>query len=256
MLRLSTLAAICYVSIVPLGCTAKKQTTANSQSSKGVEISVDPASCVRSPHPDICIKETLYNFSHRNKKIFDYKSARTYMFQNIDSYVDAKGKRVVSSIYTPDIYSVEGQGIPTGEVNTEHVWPQSFLKSLDRSEEAISDLYHIFPVNTIINNTRSNKPFAEIPGEPKEGDWLFESTSSEFEPPEESKGIIARAMFYISIEYRLSIDEPQESVLRKWSEQYAVSPWEKTRGQKIQDLQGNSNPFIIHPEWVKLVNNF
>jgi len=56
--------------------------------------------------------------------------------------------------------------------------------------------------------------------------------------------------------YGLSIDVEQEKTLRKWSETHPVTNSEVQRADKIKSVQGNRNPFIDHPEWMELVQDF
>lgn len=43
------------------------------------------------------------------------------------------------------------------------------------------------------------------------------------------------------------------SVLLQWHLQDPVDEFEMNRNNVIQEWQGNRNPFIDHPEWVKLI---
>ncbi|MGP3427009.1 endonuclease [Escherichia coli] len=35
-----------------------------------------------------------------------------------------------------------------------------------------------------------------------------------------------------------------------WNDKFAVTAFEKRRNDRVQELQGNRNPFIDHPEFV------
>jgi endonuclease I len=214
---------------------------------------MDPTQCGGA---ESCIKDSINRYSHENKETFSYEEAREHMFQEIDTVFDENGRRTVQSVYTNHVYEVGSRGIPKDGVNTEHTWPQSKLKVSSRYSEARTDLYHLFPCQIEANSMRGNSPFVDIPGEPHGEGRVFEVSGAGFEPPEAHKGIVARAMLYVSIEYRLPLDDKQEAVLRKWAKEYPVLEEERERAQKIQSLQGNRNPFIEHPEWIDLVKNF
>lgn len=84
-------------------------------------------------------------------------------------------------------------------------------------------------------------------------------------PPEEMKGDIARAIFYIASLYPCQLwgnrgryifdNTPYPTLRSEWSDMYMrwhvndpVDEWEKARDKKIAELQGNNNPFVTHPE--------
>jgi deoxyribonuclease I len=68
--------------------------------------------------------------------------------------------------------------------------------------------------------------------------------------------VVARAMFYMSVLYGMKIDSSQERTLREWSATHPVELSEVERAEKIHKVQGNRNPFIDHPEWIDLVQDF
>ncbi|NBX16187.1 MAG: hypothetical protein EBR09_02350 [Proteobacteria bacterium] len=223
---------------------------ANSASADTFE---NPADCKNSDQQ--CIKTTLKNYASSEKKTLTYSGAREAMFQIVDVYLSPEGTRVVKSCYSKDIFEV-GHGIPKNGVNTEHTWPQTFLKKSGRFVEARADIYHLFPSEIQINGLRGSLPFRECSHESDIEGAICESSTRGFEPPEEHKGIVARAMFYISVLYGLSIDQNQEKTLREWSASHPVSNSEVRRADKVKEVQGNRNPFIDHPEWIDLVQDF
>jgi len=68
--------------------------------------------------------------------------------------------------------------------------------------------------------------------------------------------MVARAMFYMAVNYGMEIDAPQEAVLRKWNKEFPVTDRERERDNLVNEYQGNHNPFIAHPEWADLIKNF
>jgi deoxyribonuclease I len=77
-----------------------------------------------------------------------------------------------------------------------------------------------------------------------------------FEPPEEHKGNVARAMFYFSSEYNKHIDPAEEAVLREWNKLDAVDAAEIERNRRISAVQGNENQFVLHSELADRVADF
>ncbi|MEY3900991.1 MAG: hypothetical protein RL189_297 [Pseudomonadota bacterium] len=215
--------------------------------------SEDPTACKTSDQH--CIREALRNYAVADKKTLTYSGAREAMFQKIDVFLHNDGSRVVKSVYSGDIFEV-GHGIPKNGVNTEHTWPQTFLKRSGRFEEARTDIYHLFPSEIQINGIRGSLPFKECGHESNVDGAVCENSARGFEPPEDHKGVVARAMFYISVLYGLSIDESQEKTLRSWAETHPVANSEAERAVKVREVQGNRNPFIDHPEWAELLSDF
>lgn len=204
----------------------------------------------------------------RPDETLSYKNARKKMFGEIDN---ANGQ--VRCVYTGQ--RVTTNGIPDDRVmNTEHTWPQSKFHERPPMK---SDLHHLFPTLSKVNGIRSNNPFAEIPDSSTTGWWrsntkvtqipdsgeidqFSESTSHVFEPREDHKGNLARAMFYFWVVYADDgIDPdwitPQLQTLATWHAADAVDAAERERNTHIKAIQGNDNPFILDPTLVARILN-
>lgn len=216
------------------------------------DASAEPTQCSASDQN--CVRDSLHSYAAANKQTLSYDGAREMMFQKVDSFTNDQGARVVKSVYSPEFFDV-GIGIPRNGVNTEHTWPQTFLKKSGHFDEARADIYHLFPSEVQINGTRGSLPFREC-GLDNATEGAVCPHGTGFEPPEQHKGVAARAMFYIAVMYGLSIDKEQEKTLREWSASHPVLKAEQQRAEKIKAVQGNRNPFIEHPEWVDLVQDF
>ncbi len=155
-----------------------------------------------------------------------------------------------------------GQGI-----NAEHVYPQSKGAG---NEPQRSDMHNIFPSKVNVNEARSACEFGEIDDSDTDR-WFFLTTLSTnipateiekysekddndcfFEPREEVKGDIARAMFYFYTIYQSAANgaDPnffaaQKMTLLQWHLADPVTQKEITRDSLIASHQGNSNPFIL-----------
>jgi endonuclease I len=89
-----------------------------------------------------------------------------------------------------------------------------------------------------------------------------------FEPIDEYKGDLARTYFYVSVAYMgaswssnqmvsgAKLNADAEAMLRAWHAADPVSSKETARNAAVEDVQGNRNPFIDHPEWVELITDF
>lgn len=190
-------------------------------------------------------------------KKLSYRNAREQMFARIDNTNES-----VVLVYSGEAFATDR--IPNHRVvNTEHTWPQSRF-----SGDAMmkTDLHHLFPTYSRINNDRSAKAFGEIPDQHTERWWggptpersiprfqidrYSESTATRFEPPEEHKGNVARALFYFRTIYGdeqidLAWFESQKETLRHWHEIDPVDRRERMRSAAIARVQGNENPFVL-----------
>ncbi len=201
------------------------------------------------------LKSELFDMV-KNHTVLNYDDeAKPQMFGYIDN---ENGK--VRCVYTAEYYDIPVGTMPNqNNFNCEHSWPQSMGA---QSEPAKSDLHHLFPTYSKVNSERSNYPFG-IPVTQVESFCNTEGTycskkgknSSNqivFEPADEHKGDVARAMMYFSIRYDMRIDSMQEEVFKQWNILDPVSENEIIRNEKIKALQHNSNPFI---DCSKLVDN-
>jgi len=140
--------------------------------------------------------------------------------------------------------------------NTEHSWCQSW----GAVGTAKSDLHHLFPVKSTINSKRNNYPFCEVSRASwsQYGSYFGKSYSGTtcFEPPNWHKGELARAMFYFAVRYSKTIDSEQEAFFREWSDSFPVTEKEHFRNEDIFYFQGNKNPFVQYPEFIKLIRDF
>lgn len=142
--------------------------------------------------------------------------------------------------------------VPSANViNTEHTWPQSkFSGRHDRGLQK-ADLHHLFPTDSQVNSTRGSYNFGEVGRDTKPvkcGAARFgtatDGTRDVFEPPQNHKGNVARALFYFSLRYDMPINASEESYLRAWSKEDPVDEDEQARNNAIYNIQFNRNPFI------------
>lgn len=140
---------------------------------------------------------------------------------------------------------------PATNMNIEHTWPQS----LGAKGIAKCDLHHLYPADSKANGIRGNNPFAPV----ENPDWQAGGSKADhkrFEIRKEHRGNAARSMFYFSIRYNMHISDTQEAVLRQWNKEDPVDAEERKRNDRVQNFQNNRNPFVDHPEYVDLINDF
>lgn len=188
----------------------------------------------------------------------------------------------------PELYSFTriteqcGSYVKIGDCyNREHSFPQAWFGSVT---PMLTDMHHIFATDGFTNGKHDNYPYGEVsatatdwtsPAGAKSGTCSYGGyTGKVFEPIDEYKGDFARAMFYMVTRYQSSMatfqsNSTADAVLDgttwpsldnwaikqwyKWHIQDPVSQKEINRNNKIYAFQNNRNPFIDHPEFVKLI---
>ena len=158
----------------------------------------------------------------------------------------------------------------------EHIWAKSngFNKE---GLTAYSDLHHLRASDMANNNNRGNLAFAAFSANSTfttvkdcNGDNSGKK-GSYYEPIDRDKGDVARALFYMATRYMNSGDGSTSSLnltngtdssggkwgylntLLQWHTQDPPDAFEKHRNSLVQDIQGNRNPYIDHPEWAQKV---
>jgi endonuclease I len=160
--------------------------------------------------------------------------------------------------------------------NREHLWCNSY--GLDDQEPAFSDLHNLRAIDATVNSSRGNKFYnlsntndlgyrnpghAEAP--------LTTTDTMSWSPPDEMKGDIARALFYMAVRYTGDrTNEPalyltdltnqvssatnlmgRLTTLLRWHLADPVDDRERLRNDRVDALyQHNRNPFVDRPEWV------
>ena len=202
-----------------------------------------------------------------------YDRARLFLFGQF--YLVSFGQGYgVQEMYCDRVYTAQdfkgGIGapapgiVPEGTViNTEHTWPQSRFSGRHSKDFQKSDLHHLFPTDSQMNSLRGNTIFGEVikpsnktkctASKYGQGEGVSRDV---FEPPQQHKGRVARALFYFSIRYDLPISPAEEIILKKWNRENPIDEQEISRNNMIQTLQGNRNPFIDYPELADQILDF
>jgi len=210
--------------------------------------------------------------AYQPRELLGYGPARDLMYGQIDNRRDSvtciySGHRLYLPPNVDPSQALYRDGNPDG-INCEHVWPRSKGAKYGNPK---SDMHHLFPTRLAVNAARGNAPFAEIPDAQTEH-WYYqatelrtipeqqidaysESTGDRFEPREDRKGDIARAMFYFYTIYRreaLQADplffQKQRATLLEWHHQDPADEQERARTRAIARYQDDKpNPFVIDP---------
>ena len=200
------------------------------------------------------------------ERTLGYRKGRDVLYTKIDNQ-----DSVVTGIYTgysaniAPLSDTPRNDAQRQHINAEHIYPQS----KGANGTAKSDLHSLFPSRDRVNSARGNNPFADINDAvtrkwfrddrelrtiPTESiDEYSESLTNQlFEPRENKKGDVARAMFYFYTVYRYKADaiDPnffplQKATLCQWNTADPIDDAELTRSHKVADFQGNENPFAI-----------
>ncbi len=184
------------------------------------------------------------------------------------SDVDPNNSSNVIQVYTGFSHSNNDYGTSGLELNREHVWAKSH-GNFNEVMPMYSDVHNLKPAAASVNQSRSNKDFANG-GEPNSIAVECYATDSSWEARDAVKGDIARIIFYMATRYEGGNGEidltvvdhvntyplPEHgklSTLIEWNEQDPPDEFERNRNNKIFAFQHNRNPFIDNPEWVNLI---
>lgn len=206
-----------------------------------------------------------------------FKSDADRSYDNDGSLVDIYSEN--PSSYDNYKYSSKKQvcGNYRGEsncFNREHIFPQS---GFGKGKPMKTDFFHVFPTDGYVNGKRSNHPFGEVArptwvsqnGSKLGANTIGKFRGTVFEPIDEFKGDIARALLYFATRYENRITGFRHKMLNgtrdqvyadwfiamllRWHKMDPVSPHETQRNNIGYHFQGNRNPFIDHPEYVEKI---
>ena len=145
--------------------------------------------------------------------------------------------------------------------NKEHLLPQSFF---NQQMPMRGDIHYVFPTDGQVNGYRGNLPFGEVANPSlttlngsKRGPNTFPGYSGNaFEPLDEFKGDIARALFYFAVRYEDQVntsgwDSPNGNVLNANSSQFyddwyidLLLSWHLSDPVSQEELDRNENGFL------------
>ncbi|HKM02899.1 MAG TPA: endonuclease [Bacilli bacterium] len=232
----------------------------------------------------------IYKIIDRNWALSPLTPAQ---LQNFDYSADMPYIRKLYADYNDDVTTADlfkNAGASRVSFDKEHIWAQS-LGNFGRTGGAGSDFHHLLPADVRGNQVaHSNYNFATPTSGVVEvmsdkgtsvGRYGYISGSSQkvFEPLDQYKGDIARAMFYMTARYYEHIDvlHPKLTLqngspaaltasasqaglagdlasLLEWNKLDPVDEYEIHRNNLIyNNYQANRNPFIDFPEWADVI---
>ena len=204
----------------------------------------------------------------KNQKTNEYRAASQYIFKTAD-HVTVGGVSGVVDAYSgtfvpgnssdgndyPERGDEDGDGFPErGGMNVEHTWPQSLF---GRGFPMRADIHHLMATFMHPNGMRGSLPFGEVKGTP---DYRNKAGAKRgggfFEPPDMTKGRVARNLLYFYARYKGSsffnrqvaqFWNVQIDTLLRWNRQFPPDAQEMRRNDLVEQYQGNRNPFVDDP---------
>ena len=197
-----------------------------------------------------------------NLKFLKLLGAGFVMFQKPSNYISYKScKKWLKYEYPTDLI----YGGINENINCEHLVPRFIIKKYNVEKEAEKDLHLLWLANGRLNSQRQHYKFDSFTADEKNIVALDEFgyttknkdyyhcrkhvKSQRFEPPVESRGIIARSVgyFYFTYNYECSNELLDIPKLIEWHKKYPVTSIEKEKNEKIYTIQKNKNIFIEKP---------
>lgn len=159
--------------------------------------------------------------------------------------------------------------------NREHLWPKSYGFSR-RSLSAYADVHNLRPSDQTINRRRSNMWFGDAGKDatldPEAPANSYSKSKDLWEPRDEVKGDVARAVFYMALRYQnaneneaktpLKMNDINQIVHNTFGDAHDLAKWHQLdppdekefhRNDVAQKFQGNRNPFIDNPDWAEII---
>jgi len=156
---------------------------------------------------------------------------------------------IIFSSNNPEIYNLKSLNINYNLKPTlEHIFPKSYMNKI-----SYNDMHNIFKCNGDINNLRSNYKYTDFSEIDNINDFRqlyntdnYISTKKRlFIPENDSKGIISRAIMYISYEYKYRYTKIIDTdILIKWCLNYPPCEKEINHNNIVFKKQFKRNKFI------------
>ena len=225
--------------------------------------------------------------AYRPASLLNYSGAQDRLMDSVDT-TTVGGQKGVVGVYTGYFVPLDGQcsygacnpgdanqDVFNGgaDINVEHTWPRSLLSGNPGPE---SDMHHLFPTQVAANGDRANYPFAEIPdaqtskwyrGAPPYTQTAIPTSNideyselrsgTSFEPREDHKGNVARALFYMRTIWDGQVtasflDDAQQRTLYAWHYADPITQADQDRSARVATFEsGKDNPFVLDSTLVR-----
>ncbi len=117
----------------------------------------------------------------------------------------------------------------------------------ERFERMEGDMHNLFPAIGEVNGDRSNFRYNDWGGKPYQYGqcpMVVDFKGKRAQPPKRSRGMIARAYFYMRDTYGISLSRQQTRLFEAWDKMFAPDENECLRNELILKVQGNDNRHI------------
>ena len=168
----------------------------------------------------------------------------------------------------PDIaacgYKIRKQEKRARRIEWEHIVPASWFggqmecwkqggrnncNNVPEFEIMAGDMHNLTPAVGEVNDDRKAYRYRQFPHPDQSvyGNCRFfisEDKPRAAEPPEYTRGFIARAFKYMARQHGLKFSKGDRQFMEIWDKKYPPDAWECQRNQLIKQVQGNDNPFV------------
>lgn len=172
-----------------------------------------------------------------------------------------KGKKLIPDLSSCG-YQVRKQKKRASRIEWEHLvpawqfghqmqcWQNGGRKACKKNKhfaKMAGDMHNLVPAIGEVNGDRSNYRFSAWNGQPSQYgqcDMLVDFKGRKVQPPEHSRGQIARAYLYMEGRYGIKLAKQDKRLYQAWHKSFPVTRWECEKNQRVKEVQGNTNPFI------------
>lgn len=197
---------------------------------------------------------------------FGYKEAK-YLLAYAQE--DPDNSSNVLAFYTNVSTASGSYGTGGNYLNREHVWANSH-GTLENVRNMNGDIHNLHAADASVNVTRNNYDFDNV----IDGTYIAEADAyyggGAFMPADREKGQVARTLMYMAVRYEgtdgeldleladrigtaPSAEHGKLSTLLEWHNAFPPTEFERRRNDRVEQSQGNRNPFVDNPEWANLI---
>jgi hypothetical protein len=186
-----------------------------------------------------------------------------------EDVIKLDGKEVFDATLATFSVSNSSLTITQEEVSTTYTVISVQYKFASEGDGGVaSDFHNLFAAASSGNSARGNKNFGSVGGTTYSG---YSATTDLFEPGNEDKGRLSRAILYMDTCYGDNIELQEElatiqqvnatnigvhgnaSTIISWADSYDVTYQEYQHSQVVSNFQGNRNPYVDFPEFIDYV---
>lgn len=113
------------------------------------------------------------------------------------------------------------------------------------------ELFNLYPVVGSVNEARANYRYTDFGVLNKKEKYNFDGCrvivdhkNRQFEPPDEVKGLVARANLFMSKKHGISLSGAQRKLFKAWNKKYPPTAWEIEWEKRVFKVTNYHNDFI------------